>query len=67
MDCHQKQVLEERRKAATDEFGDLVTQLSGGRMAGSLYDTLTTKKDQAWERVRSAERALDDHKREHGC
>lgn len=42
-------------------------QLSSGNMAARLYDTLRTKKDQAWERVKAAERALDDHKREHGC
>jgi 6-phosphogluconolactonase/glucosamine-6-phosphate isomerase/deaminase len=67
MPCQQRQVLEERRNAANEEFSDLVMQLSSGSMAGRLYDSLTTKKDQAWEKVRAAERALNDHKEEHGC
>jgi hypothetical protein len=67
MPCQQRRVLEERLTAANEEFSDLLTQLSGGRIAGPLYDSLTTKKDQAWEKMKAAERALDHHAKEHGC
>lgn len=67
MSCQQRQVLEERLTAANEEFSGLVTQLSGGSIAGRLYDSLTTKKDQAWEKITAAERALEDHKKKHGC
>lgn len=65
--CQQKRVLDERLTTAIEEFSDLLNQLSGGNIAGRLYDSLTTQKNQAWERMRAAERALGDHKNEHGC
>jgi hypothetical protein len=64
--CPQRQVLEVRLKAANEEFSDLVLQLAG-KVSGRDYDSLTTKKDLAWTNMKDAERALESHKKEHGC
>jgi hypothetical protein len=68
MSCENTRILEERIASSTERYSDLVTQLAqGGTISGKLYDSLTKEKDRVWNEMQAAQRALDDHRNEHGC